>query len=103
MRPIDADALVNRIVFHIDMPSEYKEQVEDMISDMPTIEHIGYSDTLRPKGKWIRHTIGHVQIPWGSDCSKCGEWFVVGEEIVKKYNYCPNCGALMEGADNETD
>lgn len=38
MRTIDADALVNRIVFHTDMPSEYKEQVEDTISDMPTIE-----------------------------------------------------------------
>lgn len=38
MRTIDADALVNRIVFHTDMPSEYKEQVEDAISDMPTIE-----------------------------------------------------------------
>lgn len=38
MRTIDADALVNKIVFHTDMPSEYKEQVEDTISDMPTIE-----------------------------------------------------------------
>lgn len=38
MRTIDADALVNRIVFHTDIPSEYKEQVEDTISDMQTIE-----------------------------------------------------------------
>lgn len=38
MRTIDADALINRIVFHTDIPSEYKEQVEDTISDMPTIE-----------------------------------------------------------------
>lgn len=44
MRTIDADALVNRIVFHTDMPSEYKEQVEDTISDMPTIE---------PEPHWI--------------------------------------------------
>ena len=44
MRTIDADALVNRIVFHTDMPSEYKEQVEDTISDMPTIE---------PEPQWI--------------------------------------------------
>lgn len=38
MRAIDADTLVNRIVFHTDIPSEYKEQVEDTISDMQTIE-----------------------------------------------------------------
>ena len=44
MRTIDADTLVNRIVFHTDMPSEYKEQVEDTISDMPTIE---------PQPHWI--------------------------------------------------
>lgn len=44
MRTIDADTLANRIVFHTDMPSEYKEQVEDAISDMPTIE---------PEPHWI--------------------------------------------------
>ena len=44
MRTIDANALVNRLVFHTDRPSEYKEQVEDAISDMPTIE---------PEPHWI--------------------------------------------------
>ena len=47
----------------------------------------------RKTGKWIKHAIGHEHTPWGFDCSECGEWFVVGEEVIKKYNYCPNCGS----------
>lgn len=40
MRLIDGDKLVNTIVFHTDMPSEYKEQVEDTIQDAPTIDAV---------------------------------------------------------------
>ena len=62
-----------------------------MVEDMPTIE------PERKTGKWIKHSIGHEHTPWGFDCSECGEWFVVGEEAIKKYKYCPNCGADMRG------
>lgn len=55
-----------------------------VIQDMPTAE--------RKTGEWIKHSIGE-HTPWGFDCSECGEWFVVGEEVIKKYNYCPNCGS----------
>lgn len=36
---------------------------------------------------------------WGRDCSECGRTYG-----VFKSNYCPNCGAKMDGgADNEKD
>ena len=36
--------------------------------------------------------------PWASCyCSECGEWLVASDEYSVKGNYCPNCGAKMEG------
>ena len=47
MRPIDADALINRIVFHSDLSFDQKEAFEDEINAEPTIE------LERDKEKWI--------------------------------------------------
>lgn len=38
MRVIDADALINRLVFHVNLPSDIKELLEDEINEMPTIQ-----------------------------------------------------------------
>lgn len=49
----------------------------------------------RPQGEWVeaeedwRHQIEFWK------CSECG--FAVSS----RYNYCPNCGARMKGADDE--
>ena len=68
-------------------------KVYDKIRGLPTIE---------PKrGKWIRHVLKNANVPWGYDCSACGAWFIVGEDTIEKYDYCPNCGTRMEGAKNE--
>lgn len=40
MRLIDADKLVNRIVFHTNLPTEIKEEMEDEIEDAPTIDAV---------------------------------------------------------------
>lgn len=104
MRLIDADSLRTRMyheAFETDSDMQkwdsgcwirYK-MFENAIENAPTIEP--------KKGKWIKHSIGHEHTPWGFDCSECGEWLVVGEEIVKKYNYCPNCGCSMKGETDE--
>jgi Zn finger protein HypA/HybF involved in hydrogenase expression len=35
-------------------------------------------------------------------CSKCNEEYWFEEELpTKSYNYCPNCGAKMDGDGNE--
>ena len=49
------------------------------------------------KGKWIRHSIGHMNIPWGYDCSACGAWFVINDDAFKRYDFCPNCGSDNRG------
>lgn len=48
------------------------------------------------RGKWTKHVLKNANVPWGYDCSACGAWFVVGEDTIEKYHYCPNCGANME-------
>ena len=62
---------------------------------MPTIE------PERKKGKWIRHSIGNENTPWGFDCSACGKWFVIGDDTADRYNFCPHCGARMNEHDAE--
>ena len=54
-------------------------------------------------GEWI---LGHVEpgyfTPGGNRpwiCSKCGQ--VVSWSLARpEYNYCPNCGAKMDGGEN---
>jgi RNA polymerase subunit RPABC4/transcription elongation factor Spt4 len=56
-------------------------------------------DALRPHGKWIKHDFPDCDGFWDYKCSECEK--VYGGE----YNFCPNCGAKMDGeeADNETN
>ena len=44
----------------------------------------------RPQGEWIDDGFAHR-------CSICGKQGVG----IEYYNYCPNCGARMKGADDE--
>ena len=56
----------------------------------------------RPQGEWIVSCKDSI-------CSVCGKdeaEFICGTEDWYGYglsNYCPNCGARMKGADDETD
>ena len=57
--------------------------------------------SVSPKrGEWIdRSDGGRILNPWWEnyECSKCGQY---GTRI---WNFCPNCGARMKGADDEYD
>ena len=52
----------------------------------------------RPQGEWIdRSDGGRILNPWWEtyECSKCGQYG------TRMWNFCPNCGAQMKGADDE--
>ena len=55
--------------------------------------------SAEPKtGEWIdRSDGGRIKYPWWESC-KCNQ---CGEYGSGAYNFCPNCGARMKGADDE--
>lgn len=60
--------------------------VEFNLSMMPTIDPVRY-------GRWVKMSDADG-IFYG--CSECGEWH------KEMSNYCPNCGAKMDGGDYGT-
>ena len=69
----------------------YKSQIESL----PTIEVSDKADRpSRAEGKWIEHKYAEEYdglMQSNFECSKCRDW------LREQTNYCPNCGAKMEG------
>ena len=87
MRLIDAEELKRSIA--VSALIEDQKTLEQIIDEQPTIEE-------RKNGKWI---IDDEYI----DCSVCRheKWSRVPyEDLVKRFKFCPNCGADMRGDDN---
>ena len=109
MRPIDADALMERMyrdAFENDASYNERDPMakwdsglwirykmfENAIDDAPTI------DADRPKGEWIMHIDDLFPCESTQECSVChAEQLINGNDD----NFCPNCGARMKGADDE--
>lgn len=49
----------------------------------------------RMRGKWERHYCEDGN-PDGWRCDNCDEWYYFGQTLP---NFCPNCGAKMEGTE----
>ena len=74
-------------------------------ADVAPVRHGRWLDRQKNQGLKDEEigTVGMVDgEPWSSCyCSECGEWLVASDEYAVKGNYCPNCGAKMDGgADN---
>ena len=99
MRLIDADALMEqfaKLQMVILLESVEEAEIASMIGNAPTIDPVA-------RGRWM--PTSHSR--WVKDhvyrCSVCGN-------ILDMYgvnagrgdaNYCPNCGARMEGEEND--
>ena len=74
---------------------------DDVVKVFVPVRHGRWLD--RPKNQGLKDgeigTVGMVDgEPWSSCyCSECGEWLVASDEYPVKGNYCPNCGAKMDG------
>ena len=57
------------------------------IKDAPTID----PESMRPVGRWEQY------LDFWRKCSLCGENWHEQWVMAKHLNFCPNCGAKMEG------
>lgn len=106
MRPIDADALKDKLQQHHDfyvmawggfgkMPIGEKKRVDEITN---CIAEVVNAPTIEPKrGEWVDDD-EHVEYYW-ANCSVCGLQIDVHENRGY-HNFCPNCGARMKGADD---
>ena len=94
-RLIDVDAITDSEIIDylgIDYASCLPD-VRDMLNDQPTIEAVPVVH-----GEWEE-----ITDDWSDEtiyrCSVCGEDFVTIDctPVENLYNFCPNCGAKMEG------
>ena len=94
MRLIDADALIEKLqeaVAHKGMGAAIAGILIRYIEKLPTIE-----------AEPVRHGRWEVKHPNGWACSECGEWgLMIDNRGICKSNYCPNCGAKMDGDSHE--
>ena len=97
-RLIDANALrenfeniaykceyIEDMVFHLDA-------IVDEIENVPTVDAVEVVH-----GRWHDDLYDPRYV-----CLECDKWFLV-EDATGAMNYCPNCGAKMDGDGNATD
>ena len=93
-----------RVIFEDDFKRAIKKIPKGIIVDVAQVRHGRWLD--RPKNQGLKDeeigTVGMVDgEPWSSCyCSECGEWLVASDEYAVKGNYCPNCGAKMDGGED---
>ena len=98
-RLIDADALLEH-VWRDRLDS--RERIADLVKFMPTTEE-------RKKGKWTEKKVMYLDdleakdiiTEWQSaKCDVCGKYHTTPYMYYfSDYEYCPNCGARMNGGE----
>lgn len=113
MRPIDADELLSLYEGEDENLRVSLRVVKENIKDMPTIE---VEPFMYDTGSWqttvtdtppveyapIRHGwwVNHISENGATDGIYCG---ICDYEISRdaRYKFCPNCGARMDGEEND--
>ena len=80
----------------------------DIVKAIKDAEYRGYMKAVmdRPQGEWVEYSklvfgdgsgfCDEYEQAW--KCSECGH-----DDGWLEWNFCPNCGARMKGADDETN
>ena len=91
MRLIDYDKLHEQALDIIGADASHKAwAILSAIDNAPTIKL-----PKRKRGRWI-YVNGHTAINC-SACYHCSWSALPFEDTVKRFNFCPNCGADMRG------
>ena len=100
-RYIDADKLEEKFNEILDSPKEYDKPIHNMMLEL----YSAPSEDVEP----VRH--GHWKVVNDSyggkayicECSECEDTVWVYKDSDRKWNYCPNCGARMDGKEQENE
>jgi DNA-directed RNA polymerase subunit RPC12/RpoP len=104
---------IKRYFKHLIDKGKYKIDVLDanadinkIIKQLPAIERLPAADVVKEKhGKWKMHIDDYQICATEFVCSNCKESFCSSEitdaEFTEMMKYCPNCGAKIEGVENE--
>lgn len=97
MRPIDADALEKKLQEQREVYAEIGMKGAEHLLVHDFLRYVWEAPTVNPArhGRWLEWW-GHNVTEY--ECSRCGVY------SEKSENYCPNCGAKMDGEkDHEID
>lgn len=91
MSLINKEGLVERIENYIVNCPIYSDKIKSFVKEIleAEIKHFPNIDPVK-HGKWIGY--GHTCGYW-EECSNCGFPNATGDN----YNFCPDCGAKMDG------
>ena len=94
---IDREALYEKAYWHGEHPdvgNPFPDGVEAIdIKDVDAIPAADVAPVVH--GRWIRRKSFHTQTGFIDKCSVCQNMLV---HLGCKANYCPNCGAKMDGS-----
>ena len=94
MRLIDADNVMGAVFNAIDIDEKQWNEIKQEVDEIPTVD----PESLRPTGKWIKAKTNVCGIN-RYECPFCGG--IRYRASARHLNYCQNCGARMEGVQNE--
>ena len=72
-----------------DDSEKYMQQIEDIHNDIKKLPAADVSELKHGKWKKTWHTFFKAELPVCSCCKRLS--------VSDGYNYCPNCGAIMDG------
>lgn len=97
MRLIDANLLVSDLAHSPDYSAAVFQKIAKIVHDSPTVDavEVVHGEWTTIEDDWMMDTI--------YKCSVCKEEFVTvdGTPAENLWNYCPNCGALMDGGNED--
>lgn len=99
VRLINYDAAIDRYYAEYEKQdicdgAQDRDWLKKCFDEAPTID----PESLRPKGRWEKHwcdndLIGHMY----EVCPNCRSCEILDTEKFWDSNFCPNCGAKLEG------
>lgn len=88
---IEKEAVINFIENGLNNPDKTKSFGHDAIEIMAEVRYMPAADVVEVRhGKWNKNGNGR-------DCSICGFKYYANGGL---FNFCPNCGAKMDGGNN---